>query len=193
MKNILILILITSTIIADIDISFQEDAMEFNPKQIVSIEIGGGSIKRVQADTISGSSSIDRSMFFGGIKLGSEDIGLRLFLSYRLAEIDSIIAHSFGLELDSIIDLSTNFAFFYGLNVGAILYEIVDKNSSSDYTTDATPYYGIEAGLIYKLSDKHELEFGGRFSVTNLNSESADKSYIFDQLINYYLAYNFKY
>ena len=193
MNKFILLILLTIQTFADIDITFQESEKLFEPKQIVSVEFGMGVVQRLQADTISGSSSISRDNIFGGIKLGAEDIGLRLFISYRPMIIDSIFTHSFGLELDSLIDINNNFAFFYGLNGGGILYEIIDNNSGSDYTKDLTAYYGVETGFIYKISEKHELELGGRFSITNVNSESTNKSYIFDQLLNYYLAYNYKY
>lgn len=185
--------LFSSTIFGDTEVLFQEDENEFNPNQIVSIEIGGGSITRLKANTLSGQSSIKRDIFSGGIKLGAEDIGLRLFLSYRPLEINSILTHSFGIELDSIIDIASNFKFFYGLIGGAVLYEIVDQNQTSDYTKDLTPYYGVESGFIFAFSEKYELEIGGRYALTNINDKTADKSYVFDQFLNYYLAFNYKY
>jgi len=193
MREFLLLTLLTLHLYSDIDISFQESEKPFAPKQIISVEFGLGSVQRLQADTISGSSSISRNIMFGGIKLGAEDIGLRLFVSYRPNFIDSVFTHSFGLELDSMIYINQKISFFYGLNGGFILYQIIDKNIGEDYTKDLTAYYGVETGFIYKISDIHEIEFGGRFSITNINSESTNKSYIFDQLLNTYLAYNFKY
>lgn len=192
-RIILLTIFFSTNLFSNIDLVFEEDIENFNPKQLISIELGNGVVQRLAVDTISGDSSISRDMFFGGIKLGAEDIGLRLFLSYRPTVINSIFTHSFGIELDSMIDINQDFKFFYGLGGGVILYEIEDKNTSTDYSTDIAPYYGIETGIIYSISQKYEIEFGGRYSITNLNSESTDKSYVFDQILNWYLAFNFKY
>jgi hypothetical protein len=177
----------------DIEISFPNDEVERQNKQIIGLEFGGGTLKRLKADTINGKSDISRDMLFGGIKLGAEDIGLRLFLSYRPTLIDDNYIHNFGLELDSLIPMGAKFNFFYGLNAGAILYKIVDDNLSTDFNKDSSIYYGIETGLIFKASKKFEFELGGRLVVTNFNNEIADKTYIFDQIISWYLALNYKY
>jgi hypothetical protein len=187
---------ITSTSLwGGLDISFEEEEEEITLKQIISLEVGAGSITRLKADTISGESSIKKDLTFAGIKLGAEDIGLRLFLSYRPVIIDDVFTHSFGLELDSMINITDNggLKFFYGLIGGVVLYEIVDQNQTADYTTEASIYYGVETGLNYSFSEKFEIEIGGRFAVTNINDSSADKSYVFDQFLNYYLALNYKY
>ena len=81
-------------------------------KQIVSIEFGFGTISRLEADTISKSSSIDKDVKITGIKLGAEDIGLRLFLSYRPIVVENTFTNSFGIELDSTIDLNNKIKFF---------------------------------------------------------------------------------
>jgi len=193
LRTIILISLFSSTIFGEIEEVFPEDESDVKPNQIISIELGKGSIKRPKADTISGKTSIDRDVLFGGIKLGAEDIGLRLFLTYRPMEVDSKFTNSFGLELDSIIDLTSNFRFFYGLNVGGIFYRIVDENQTSDYTKKLTAYYGLESGLVFSFSQNYELEIGGRYSVTNINNDTPDESYIFDQFINYYLAFNYKY
>jgi len=193
MKKIILAILLNISVFADIDISFPEDIIDSISKRILSIELGTGSITRMKADTISRSSDISRDLIFGGLKLGAEDIGLRLFLSYRPLEIESEIIHSFGIELDSIIELNNRLNFFYGLVGGIVLYTIEDNNKTLNYTTDASAYYGVETGLTFKISETHEVEFGGRIAITNLNNKVADKNYIFDQFTNIYLAYNYKY
>jgi hypothetical protein len=192
LRQISIFLLSSLVLWADIDLSFQEEESEFKPRQIISIELGGGSIQRLQADTISGT-SIDRSLSFAGIKLGAEDIGLRLFLSYRPMDIEGIFTHSFGLELDSMVDISSSVRFFYGLVGGVVMYEIIDRNQTTDYTKESTPYYGVESGFIYALSESFELELGVRYALTNINDKTADKSYMFDQFFIYNLALNYKY
>jgi len=193
MKKLFLAILLSVSAFADIDISFPEENFDSVSKRLLSVEFGTGTITRMKANTLSEKSDISRDFLFGGLKLGAEDIGLRLFISYRPMEIENEIIHSFGIELDSIIDLSNRFSFFYGLIGGVILYTIEDNNESANYSTDASAYYGVETGLTFKITESHELELGGRFSITNLNNKVADKNYIFDQLTNFYLAYNYKY
>jgi hypothetical protein len=189
------LLLIFSNLQGAIDINFEEDREVVPLKQIISLEVGAGAITRLKADTISGESSIKRDLYFSGIKLGAEDIGLRLFLSYRPALIDNYFTHSFGVELDSVIPIteSESVKFFYGLMAGLVLYEIVDKNQTSGYDNATSPYYGIETGFTFEITPKIEIELGGRFTLTNINDNSTDKSYVFDQFFASYLAFNYKY
>ncbi|HIC10146.1 MAG TPA: hypothetical protein EYO61_02140 [Campylobacterales bacterium] len=173
---------------------FPEENGETQAKRIISIEIGKGEISRPKADTLAKKEDITRDIEFGAIKLGAEDLGMRLFLSYRPMEVEKdIFTHSFGLELDSMVDISSHFRFFYGLVGGVILYQIEDKNSSVGYTKDSTGYYGLEGGFIIAFTENYELEIGGRYSVTNINNDTPDSSYIFDRLIHYYLAFNYRY
>jgi|GEM_PF-1875636 hypothetical protein len=162
-------------------------------KQIVSIEFGFGTISRLEADTISKNSSIDKNVQITGIKLGAEDIGLRLFLSYRPIVVENTFTNSFGIELDSTIDLNNKIKFFYGISLGTIIYKIVDKNDTSSFNKKTTGYYGLEGGFIFNILENIELESGMRYMITNLNDSSAGTSYMFDQYMNYYLALNIKY
>jgi hypothetical protein len=182
----------------DIEIDFQErEDDEVVYKQIISFELGGGTIQRPKADTLAQESSISRDFYSAGVKIGAEDIGLRLFLSYRPLlieeEDETILTHSFGLELDSLIDLNERIRLFYGLVGGGIAYEIEDKNSSIEYSKTITPYYGLNLGAIFDLAEHFEFEVGGRFAITNINSSELDSSYIFDNVLNYYIGLNYKY
>ncbi len=193
LRLIILVFISISQIFGDIDVTLSDTIYEDKSKQIIAVELGGGKLSRPKADTFSQTTSIDRDLYFGAIKLGAEDIGLRLFLTYRPMEIEKTVVHSLGIELDSIINLSSHFKFFYGIIGGTMFYHIVDNNQTYDYKKEATGYYGLESGFIFAFSDSYELEIGGRYSVTNLNDDKADSSYLFDQLTHYYLAFNYKY
>ncbi len=177
----------------ELEIKDLDDKSNEKPKQIVAVEFGFGKLSRLEADTISKNSSIERDVKITGIKLGAEDIGLRLFLSYRPLVIEDTFTNSFGLELDSTIDIKDKIKFFYGLAIGFMFYEIVDKNMTSSFEKNTTPYYGLEAGFVFNILDNIELESGFRYLVTNINDSSADTSYMFDIYTNYYFGLNFKY
>jgi len=186
---VLINLLFTEFLLADIDIVLDDRVEEVKGKQIFSFEFGLGTLQRLRADTISKKSAIKHNLGFGGFKLGAEDIGLRLFLGYRSYGIESVWVNDFGLSFDSVVGIGTSFKFFYGLNGGVIDYQIVDENETSSYNKDYTPYYGLETGFIFQLNNHNEIELGGRFMITNINTTD-NKNRIFDQLITYYIAYN---
>jgi hypothetical protein len=181
-------LLFTKFLLADIDIVLDDQTPQVEGKQIISLEFGLGSLQRLRADTVSKQSAIKHDLGFGGFKLGAEDIGLRLFLSYRSYDIESVWVNDFGFSFDSVIDINTKFQFFYGLNGGVLNYKIVDKHETSSYNKDLTPYYGLESGFIFKFDNHNEIELGGRFLITNMN-KTDNQSRMFDQLIIYYIAY----
>jgi hypothetical protein len=183
-------LLFTEFLLADIDIVLDDRTPQVEGKQVISLEFGLGTLQRLRADTVSKKSAIKHNLGFGGFKLGAEDIGLRLFLSYRSYDIEAVWVNDFGISFDSVIDIGSRFQFFYGLNGGVISYQIVDKNETSSYNKDFTPYYGLESGFIFKFDKHNEIELGGRFMITNIN-KTDNQSRIFDNLITYYIAYNF--
>ena len=98
----LINLLFTEFLLADIDIVLDDRVEEVKGKQIFSFEFGLGTLQRLRADTISKKSAIKHNLGFGGFKLGAEDIGLRLFLGYRSYGIESVWVNDFGLSFDNL-------------------------------------------------------------------------------------------
>jgi hypothetical protein len=194
MRFILIFAFLISSLFGeDVEIDFTEDVEKVAYKSIISFEAGFGSIMRPKVDTVSGENDIKRNMKNLGFKIGAEDIGLRLFLSYRPLIIEDSVAQSFGVELDSMIYLSQKMKFFYGLSAGGMFYEIVDENTTSTYNNSWNNYFGFGTGVVFGVSDHLELELSARYSITNFNNDSVDSSYVFDQILNYYLAINYKF
>jgi hypothetical protein len=193
MKFFALFFTISTLLFAELEISFPEDEEVVDYKSIVAFEFGLGSLSRPKVNTLSGNADIKRDFTNLGFKLGAEDIGLRLFLSYRPIILQDATAQSFGIELDSMIDLSSKMKFFYGLAVGGLLYEIVDNNETSTYKTSWNNYYGFGTGLVFEISKQFEIEFSGRYSITNINDDSVDSSYVFDQFMNYYVGLNYKF
>jgi len=190
-KKLSLLLLITiSSLWSDIEVYFQEDEIEYVPKHLISVEFLMGTISRSEANIDEKVTIHDRSIRSTGIKIGAEDMGLRLFFSYRPLTIDGIFTYSYGLELDSMIVTDSIWKLFYGVHIGALNYKF---DSGDSYKEENSPYYGFELGIIAEVFENYDLEVGARYSLTHPENSSISTAYIVDEILNYYLAINFKY
>jgi hypothetical protein len=181
---------------AEIELYFEQESRDI-PKQIISLEIGTGSFSRTYTQMVNKETKIDnKQQYFGGFKIGAEDIGLRLFLSGRYLNIEDVNTYSYGFELDSFFNKSSEtFRAFYGINFGLIDYKLnkIESENDPDFERVTTPYYGIQLGAVYSFNANFETEFGTRYALTNFNSNEFDTSYIIDEIWTVYFSINYKY
>jgi hypothetical protein len=189
-KKYIFLLLFSVKLFGDIEVYFQEDEIEYIPKHLIAVEFLVGSISRSEANIDKKDVVHNRSMSGAGIKIGAEDMGLRLFLSYRTIDIKGVLTYSYGLEIDSLITTESIWKFFYGAHVGGICYKFDGENS---YKEKTSPYYGLELGVIAELSNSYDFEVGARYSLTHPEKSSISTAYVVDEILNYYIALNFKY
>jgi hypothetical protein len=187
MKKLLIVLLLPLYLWGDIEVYFQEDEIEYVPKHLFSVEFMMGTISRSEANIDEKVTIHDRAIKSTGFKIGAEDMGLRLFFSYRPMEIDNVFTYSYGVELDSMIVTESIWRLFYGIHLGGLKYSF-DKNDDS-----TAPYYGFELGIIAEIFENYDLEVGARYSLTHPDNSSISTAYVVDEVLNYYFAVNFKY
>lgn len=190
MRKLLLTLTLFTSLWGDIEVYFQEDEIEYIPKHLFSVEFMMGTISRSEANIDDKVTIHDRAIKSTGFKIGAEDMGLRLFFSYRPMEIDGVFTYSYGVELDSMIVTDSIWRIFYGIHIGGLKYKF---DSGDGYIEETSPYYGFELGVIAEIFENYDLEVGARYSLTHPENNSISTAYIVDEVLNYYFAINFKY
>jgi len=158
-------------------------------KSLIAFETGFSSLD-MDLPTVSGESESFANV---GVKVGAETRNYRVFASFRyLAISDFDYATTVGLELQYLINLSSSFNMFVGLNGGYANMKLAD--SSNRTRTFSDPYYGADFGCNYHMNENFDLEVGVRVNTLDAeNTLDAAGTYKLNNILGAYVGVVYKF
>jgi hypothetical protein len=150
-------------------------------KGLIGVEVGyvGMDVYKPNSTT-NQTEKIDAASF--GLKLGGESRFYRAFIDARVwnaRDVDR--CYTVGGALQYLINPAEFFNIFMGVNAG-VAHSVKDSNA-------VDPYYGLDAGLNFHITESFDIELGARYSEV-MGSKDA---YIMDDFYQGYISAIFKF
>lgn len=165
-----------------------ESRLADDTKSLVALETGFSSLD-MDTPTLAGESENFANI---GVKVGAETKDFRAFVSFRYLTIsDFDYATTLGAELQYLINLSSAFNMFVGLNAGYANMKFAPNNTTRTFSD---PYYGADLGFNFHLGQSYDLEVGARVNTLEAeNTLDAGGTYKLNDMVTGYVGIVYKF
>lgn len=133
----------------------------------------------------------------GGLKIGAEGDDYRLFLDlHYYANSDRFdYLTTYGTEFDYMLHLSESANLYLGVGIGManIKFTPTKHNATDLVRTLSDYYYSGTLGFNFEITNGFDLDLGARYTSINSNNTKNSVEYNFDNLINGYATFIYKF